>query len=65
MYNNTVHSFTGMTFMKTLTAVHRNLWINVNVDLSAGNISQAKKRAEVLKIIYKSLKEVLICATNI
>ena len=64
MYNNTVHSFMSMTLMKTLTAVHRNLQININVDLSAGNTPQAKKRAEALKTMYKSLKEILTHAIN-
>ena len=64
VYNNMIHSFMGMTLMKTLTAVHENLWINVNIDLSADNTPQAKKRAEVLKTMHENLKEVLTHAIN-
>src|SRR5215471_5665972 len=64
VYNNTVHSFTSMILMKTLTVIHRDLQINVNVDLPADNTLQAKKRAEVLKTIYENFKEILIHITN-
>src|SRR5215471_5766672 len=65
IYNNMVHSSMGMIFMKILMTIHRNLQINVNVNLSADNIPQAKKRAEVLKTIHESLKKILICTINV
>jgi len=64
VYNNTVHSSTGMTPMEALTAVRGDLRINVDVDLPAGNAPQAKERAEALKAMREGLKEVLTRATN-
>src|SRR5215471_7224795 len=58
VYNNMIHSSTGMTPMKTLMMIHENLQINVDVDLPADNAPQAKKRAEALKTMCESLKEV-------
>ncbi len=58
-YNNAVHSFIKMTPMKTLMRIHRDLCINMNMNLSESRALNAKKKIKMLNMMCEKLKKAL------
>ena len=53
-----------MIFMKTLMKVHKNLYINIEIDKSESDTLQTKKKIEALNIMQKQFKIILIITTT-